>query len=159
MCDGLFGEWVTSRALGEGPLGKERPPGDRLSLRVGGLTLVTGCVGKRSGEKKVTLITSSFVAGGIKVIKSLVSVTIVLPCLARSKPGSQIGHLSLWMFSFTQLSWNFLRLLKLTKCMFPKLSCKVCVTLFRCNFWCSVNAELSRLETLQSRKSEFLLLV
>lgn len=97
--------------------------------------------------------------GGIKVIKSLGSVTIVLPGLAPSKLGSQTGHLPSWMFSLTQLLWNFLGLLELTKYMFPKVSRKVCVTLFRCNFWCSVNAELSQLETLQSRKSEFLLLL
>lgn len=51
--------------------------------------------------------------GGIKVIKSLGSVTIVLPGLAPSKLGSQTGHLPSWMFSLTQLLWNFLGLLEL----------------------------------------------
>ena len=44
----LFSEWVTGRVLGEGPSGKERPLGDRLNLKMRGLTTVTG---KRSRKK------------------------------------------------------------------------------------------------------------
>lgn len=43
--------------------------------------------------------------------------------------------------------------------MFPNVSGKVSITLYGGSFWCSVSAESSRLETLQSRKSQFLLLL
>lgn len=36
--------------------------------------------GEEEWKKNVTIITSSFVAGGIKVIKSLLSVNTGLPC-------------------------------------------------------------------------------
>lgn len=42
----LFSEWVTGRVLGEGPLGRERPLGDRLNLNMEGLTPLTGKKGK-----------------------------------------------------------------------------------------------------------------
>lgn len=42
------------------------------------------CGNEKGKKKKVTLITSWFAAGGTTVIKSHVSVTIVLPRLARS---------------------------------------------------------------------------
>lgn len=50
-------KWRYARGcLGKGRLverlGRERPLGDRLSLRVGGLTPGTGCVGMRRGKKK-----------------------------------------------------------------------------------------------------------